>query len=98
MINMLNNAIDALKSVEKSKKITVSVSEDVAGRLRISITDNGKGIPPEEIDKIFIPFYTTKENGSGIGLSLSRKIMRLHRGSISVFSRPDEQTTFVLSF
>jgi len=98
MINMLNNAIDALKSVEKSKKITVSVSENVAGRLRISITDNGKGIPPEEIDKIFIPFYTTKENGSGIGLSLSRKIMRLHRGSISVFSRPDEQTTFVLSF
>jgi signal transduction histidine kinase len=98
MINMLNNAVDALKSSEKSKKITVSVSEDIAGRLRIGITDNGKGIPPEEMDKIFIPFYTTKENGSGIGLSLSRKIMRLHRGSISVSSKPEIQTTFMLSF
>jgi nitrogen fixation/metabolism regulation signal transduction histidine kinase len=98
MINMLNNAIDALKSAKKNKKIIVSVSEDAAGRLRISITDNGKGIPAEEMDKIFIPFYTTKENGSGIGLSLSRKIMRLHRGSISVSSKPDVQTTFMLSF
>jgi signal transduction histidine kinase len=98
MINRLNNAIDALKSAKKNKKIIVSVSEDAAGRLRISITDNGKGIPAEEMDKIFIPFYTTKENGSGIGLSLSRKIMRLHRGSISVSSKPDVQTTFMLSF
>lgn len=97
MINMLNNAIDALKDVE-NKKIVIGISEDMTGRLKISISDNGKGIPPEEIDKIFIPFYTTKENGSGIGLSLSRKIMRLHRGSISVFSRPNIQTVFVLTF
>jgi two-component system nitrogen regulation sensor histidine kinase NtrY len=97
MINMLNNAIDALKSSEH-KKIVISVSENTMGRIKISISDNGKGIPPEEIEKIFIPFYTTKENGSGIGLSLSRKIMRLHRGSISVFSQPNEQTKFVLSF
>jgi len=97
MINMLNNAFDALKT-SGHKKIVISVSENTMGRLKISVSDNGKGIPPEEIEKIFIPFYTTKENGSGIGLSLSRKIMRLHRGSISVFSQPDEQTTFVLSF
>jgi len=97
MINMLNNAIDALKGVE-NKKIVIGISEDMTGRLKISISDNGKGIPPEEIEKIFIPFYTTKENGSGIGLSLSRKIMRLHRGSISVFSRPNIQTVFVLTF
>ena len=89
--------MDALKKVEH-KKIAVSVSENAMGKLKISISDNGKGIPPEEIEKIFIPFYTTKENGSGIGLSLSRKIMRLHRGSISVFSQPAEKTTFVLSF
>lgn len=97
MINIIYNAIDALKSI-KHKRIAISVSESPTGRPKISITDNGKGIQPEEIEKIFIPFYTTKENGSGIGLSLSRKIMRLHRGSISVFSRPMEQTTFVLDF
>jgi signal transduction histidine kinase len=97
MINLINNAIDALKNAVH-KKITITVSETTSGRLRISISDNGKGIPPEEIEKIFIPFYTTKENGSGIGLSISRKIMRLHKGSISAFSQPGEQTSFVLSF
>jgi len=97
MINILNNAMDALKNTEH-KRIVISVSENTMGRPKINISDNGKGIPPEEIEKIFIPFYTTKECGSGIGLSLSRKIMRLHRGSISAFSRPDDQTTFVLSF
>lgn len=97
MINILNNAIDALKNV-KLKKIIITVTESPAGKLRISISDNGKGIPADEVEKIFIPFYTTKENGSGIGLSLSRKIMRLHKGSISVVSRLKEETVFVLSF
>jgi two-component system nitrogen regulation sensor histidine kinase NtrY len=97
MINLLNNAMDALKNV-KHKKILIDVAESKEGRLKIRISDNGKGIPADEIEKVFIPFYTTKENGSGIGLSLSRKIMRSHKGSISVFSRPDTQTTFILSF
>jgi two-component system nitrogen regulation sensor histidine kinase NtrY len=97
MINMLNNAIDALKG-RKNKKINITVAESAMGRLNISISDNGKGISPDEIDKVFIPFYTTKENGSGIGLSLSRKIMRLHKGSISVVSVPDEKTTVILEF
>jgi two-component system nitrogen regulation sensor histidine kinase NtrY len=97
MINLLNNAIDAMKG-GTNKKIAISISEKKEGRLKINITDNGKGIPPEEMEKIFIPFYTTKESGSGIGLSLSRKIMRLHKGSISAYSKQHEQTTFVLSF
>ncbi len=97
IINLLNNAIDALKNI-RGKKITLNVMEGSMGKLKISITDNGIGIAPDEIEKIFIPFYTTKENGSGIGLSLSRQIMRLHKGSISAFSIPGEQTTFVLSF
>jgi signal transduction histidine kinase len=97
MINLINNAIDALQHV-KPAKIAIIVSENTGGSLRISVTDNGKGIPEDAMEKIFIPFYTTKENGSGIGLSLSRKIMRLHKGSISVFSNPNVQTTFMLSF
>jgi signal transduction histidine kinase len=97
MINILNNAADALKNT-KAKKIMISVSGGPAGKTKISITDNGVGIAPEEIEKIFIPFYTTKENGSGIGLDLSRKIMRLHKGTITVFSEPGKQTTFTLIF
>jgi signal transduction histidine kinase len=97
MINILNNAADALKNT-KAKKIAIAVSGGSTGRIKISITDNGIGIAPEEIEKIFIPFYTTKENGSGIGLDLSRKIMRLHKGTITLFSEPEKQTTFTLIF
>jgi two-component system, NtrC family, nitrogen regulation sensor histidine kinase NtrY len=97
MINLLNNAADALKNT-KAKKIVIAVSGGSTGKTKISVTDNGIGIAPEEIEKIFIPFYTTKENGSGIGLDLSRKIMRLHKGTITVFSEPGKQTTFTLIF
>lgn len=97
MINLLNNSIDALRNTEQ-KKIAIAVGEGSTNRLKISVSDNGNGIAPEEIEKVFIPFYTTKENGSGIGLSLSRQIMRLHKGSITVFSEPGEQTVFVLNF
>ncbi|MBN2274913.1 MAG: GHKL domain-containing protein [Bacteroidales bacterium] len=97
MINIINNAVDALKNTEH-KKIVIRVAENASGRLKISISNNGKAIPPEETDKIFVPFYTTKDNGSGIGLSLSRKIMRSHKGSLSVFSQAGKPTTFFLSF
>ncbi len=62
------------------------------------IEDNGKGITSEELENIFIPFYTTKSDGSGIGLSLTRQIMYLHKGNISVTSVPNESTVFTLSF
>lgn len=97
MINILNNAADALKNTT-TKKIVIAVSGGSTGKTKISVTDNGIGIAPQEIEKIFIPFYTTKENGSGIGLDLSRKIMRLHKGTITVFSQPEKQTTFTLIF
>ncbi|NJK94784.1 MAG: HAMP domain-containing histidine kinase [Bacteroidales bacterium] len=97
LINLLNNSVEALKKTGH-KTIKVLVNEGATGKSKISVVDNGAGISPEEIEKIFIPFYTTKENGSGIGLSLSRQIMRLHKGSISAFSQPGENTTVVLSF
>jgi len=68
------------------------------GRIIIEITDNGYGITPDILDKIFIPFFTSKKDGSGIGLSLSRQIMHLHKGNISVKSQPDEGSVFTLTF
>ncbi|HEX2937136.1 MAG TPA: HAMP domain-containing sensor histidine kinase [Bacteroidales bacterium] len=97
VINLLTNAMDALKATE-SKRIIIKVTSPIQGNTKISFSDNGAGIAPEEIEKIFIPFYTTKEHGSGIGLSLSRQIMRVHKGSISAISVPGKNTTFTLSF
>jgi signal transduction histidine kinase len=68
------------------------------GRAQISVTDNGPGIPDDLMDKIFVPFFTTKESGSGIGLSLSRQIMLLYRGSLKVESIPEKSTTVSLVF
>jgi signal transduction histidine kinase len=64
----------------------------------ISVKDNGTGIEPEALEKIFIPFFSTKKTGSGIGLSLSRQIMRQHEGNIAVKSEMGEGTEFVLRF
>jgi signal transduction histidine kinase len=94
MINLLLNAIDAVKNQEKPQ-ITVGIKNEL-NKYKINIKDNGKGIEPEEIEKIFIPFYTTKKEGSGIGLSLSRQIMRLHKGNIQVNSEQGKGTEFVL--
>jgi len=64
----------------------------------IEIKDNGKGILSEQLEQIFVPFYSTKQEGTGIGLSFSRQIMKLHGGSISVKSDPGVETVFTLKF
>lgn len=97
IINMLVNAIDAVKEKD-NPEISVSAWVNKNSRVVIEITDNGHGIKPDILDKVFMPFYTSKKHGSGIGLSLSRQIMHLHKGSITVRSRPGEGTTFTLSF
>jgi two-component system, NtrC family, nitrogen regulation sensor histidine kinase NtrY len=97
VLNLLNNAADALENIEE-KKIVIATSESKSGTLKLEILDNGKGFGNEELDKIFMPFYTTKENGSGIGLSLSRQIMRLHKGSIMAHSNPGKRTVFEMKF
>ena len=66
--------------------------------MTISVEDNGVGIVEEALENIFIPFFTTKKQGSGIGLSLSRQILRLHNATISAKSVPDEGATFTLRF
>ena len=97
LINLLLNALQAVEG-QKNAKIELSGSLDERGRIIIQVIDNGPGIPQENLEKIFIPFFSTKEGGSGIGLSLSRQIMRLHKGSISVHSEPNVNTVFTLLF
>lgn len=96
LINLIKNGMEACQAVEQPcVELTAYLSEHDKDRMRIDITDNGPGIPEDVLDKIFIPFYTTKKKGSGIGLSLSKQIMRQHGGSIRVSSQPGE-TTFSL--
>lgn len=97
IINLAINAIDAVKGRE-DPRISMIAFADESGRIRMEMTDNGYGITPDILDKIFMPFFTSKKHGSGIGLSLSRQIMHLHKGSISVKSKPDEGSVFILTF
>ena len=97
MINLLLNAIDAVSGSE-NPRITLSAFLAPEGRIRITVEDNGVGIVEEAVSKIFIPFFTTKKQGSGIGLSLSRQILRLHHATIRVKSTPDGGSLFTLSF
>lgn len=97
LINLVKNSVEALKE-RADPVIRLAAKLDPQGRVIIQVSDNGPGIDPAAVDKIFIPFFTTKENGSGIGLSLARQIMRLHGGSINVRSEPDVETVFTLRF
>ncbi len=97
LINLLINAIDAVNTKQEGK-IKLLAKMDSMGRVIIQVSDNGAGIIQSVLDKIFIPFFTTKQEGNGIGLSLSKQIMRLHRGNISVSSQPGVETIFTLRF
>jgi signal transduction histidine kinase len=96
LINLLINAMEALEGVENP--VVKLVGRQTEGSVEIQVVDNGPGIPAEILEHIFVPFYTTKKTGSGVGLSLARQIMRLHKGSIAVQSPPGEGTRVVLSF
>jgi two-component system, NtrC family, nitrogen regulation sensor histidine kinase NtrY len=97
LMNLVLNAMEALVG-RTGGVVAVRAFQDGSGRVRITVTDNGPGIVPEALDQIFVPFYTTKKGGSGIGLSLSRQIMRLHHGGLTVTSEPDRQTVFSMIF
>lgn len=96
LINLLKNAVEALENTPRPE-INIETSIDDS-RVTISVSDNGRGISPENLDKVFIPFYSTKKDGSGIGLSLSQQIMHALRGSIAVKSVQGLGTTVLLRF
>jgi nitrogen fixation/metabolism regulation signal transduction histidine kinase len=97
LINLLKNALEANEN-NTSGKIKISASAGVKNHPEICVSDNGPGIPEENIDEIFVPFFTTRQNGSGIGLSLSKQIMKIHGGNLKVRSVPGRETVFCLSF
>ena len=97
LINLVKNALEANENNKKGK-IVIIASEGISDHYEICVVDNGPGISEENIDEIFVPFFTTKPNGSGIGLSISKQIMRVHGGNLKVRSVPDKETVFCLSF
>lgn len=97
LINLVVNAIEAVKDKEEPR-IVLSGYIASTRKTIIKVSDNGSGMSEEVLDKIFIPFFSTKKSGSGIGLSLCKQIMMLHHGSISVQSVEGEGTAFVLTF
>lgn len=97
LINLLKNAVESNEN-NSDAKIILKASINDGYATDICVTDNGPGIGEEVIDKIFIPFFTTRRNGSGIGLSLSKQIMKAHGGTLKVRSVPNKETVFCLSF
>ena len=97
LINLVVNAIEAVKEKEDAK-IILSADQSSNGKIILKIADNGQGIPEEMMDKIFIPFFSTKKQGSGIGLSLCKQIIILHRGIIQVQSVVGQGTVVALQF
>lgn len=97
LINLLLNAMDAVKAVPDAQ-ISISAKSNLQGETVLCVTDNGTGIPEEISDSIFVPFFTTKKNGSGIGLSLCKQIMMLHKGRILVNSTEGKGSVISLIF
>ena len=97
LINFITNATHAVKDKQDAQIILFS-GITLEGEVYITVADNGCGIPPENRDKIFIPFFSTKKNGSGIGLSLSREIVKLHNGRLQIQSREGEGSAFTVLF
>lgn len=97
LINLISNARDALHG-RQNPMISIECHTDEKNRVNMVIADNGAGMDAETLDNIFIPFFTTKEKGSGIGLSLCRQIMHMHKGSITAESEPGKGTIVSLKF
>jgi len=90
----LNLMLNALESMEGEGKLRISLESEGASALTISIADTGKGIPPEDLERVFEPFFSTKRKGTGLGLAIVHQIVENHKGQIRVESREGEGTTF----
>lgn len=97
LINLIRNAVDALADTP-NPRIFLTASRNEQGQVMIHVSDNGPGISAEHVDNIFVPFFTTKRSGTGVGLSICRQLTHANKGVISVRSMPGEGTVFTLRF
>jgi signal transduction histidine kinase len=97
LINLLKNAAEALSGREGGR-VLLRAARDDHGKVLIQVIDNGSGIDAAHLDDIFLPFFTTKRTGSGVGLSVSRQIMALNKGMLTVKSAPGAGSEFTLRF
>jgi two-component system, NtrC family, nitrogen regulation sensor histidine kinase NtrY len=97
LINLLRNAVEALAG-KAQPRVELRACRNDQGKVLVQVIDNGAGIAVEHLDSIFVPFFTTKRNGTGVGLSISRQLMRVNRGGISVRSAPGDGSVFTLRF
>ena len=97
LLNLLRNSFDSFLESKRDKEVTISVQRG-EHNVMVKVEDNGSGIKEELLDQVFVPFFSTKESGSGIGLTLVRQIMNNHEGSIRLESVPGERTLVTLIF
>jgi two-component system nitrogen regulation sensor histidine kinase NtrY len=96
LINLVRNSVDALQNTE-SPEIEISCYQEGDKHVSLSVRDNGEGIPEEKLEQVFVPFFTTRETGSGIGLSLCRQIIRSHQGRMHIESLPGKRTRVTIT-
>jgi signal transduction histidine kinase len=100
---LLNLVLNGVQAIEREGKITITAKFNAPGGpgqanlVEISVSDTGAGIPPESLERIFRPFYTTKRGGTGLGLSLCRRIVRQHGGTLTVESKLGKGSRFIIS-
>jgi two-component system, NtrC family, nitrogen regulation sensor histidine kinase NtrY len=97
LINLLRNAMEALRDASAGR-IVLAGSMETGGHVAIAVADNGPGIPAEQREKIFVPFYTTKRQGSGVGLTLVRQIATVHGASVGISQTPGGGATISMRF
>lgn len=97
LLNLLKNSFDSFPETQQDRQVKI-LTQMIGNRVLVKVEDNGVGIAQELIDQVFVPFFSTKEQGSGIGLSLTRQVMNMHEGSIYLESLEGEGTTVTLAF
>ena len=96
-VNLIRNGMDAMSSTPRSERRLQLTTREHEGMLIFTVADRGQGIPPEVAEKLFAPFFTTKEEGMGMGLNICRSIAELHRGRLAFEARPGGGTIFNFS-
>ena len=96
LINLVKNSQEAVRD-SKDPEIGLSCTQGAGGRLQLQVKDNGEGIPPDKLDQVFVPFFTTRDHGSGIGLSLCKQIIRSHQGTLQIESSPGHGTRVTIT-